>query len=101
MPPDMVRTFHDSGNGYGFTGFNPCSDFGQFWPSFIVYQFYEHLEDPAAGEADREGVVVADPVMLEARSSVRENLGSYLKKCTLDTTTTDTANCFAVGGHQH
>ena len=58
----------------------------------------EHVQDAAAGQADREGVVVADPVGLQGRPAARDDLAAQLVHGALDTPARHAADHLAVGG---
>ena len=66
VPADEVRPGHDRRDGYRLLVGDALRDAGELRPRLVVDPLDENLEDAAAGQADREGVVVADAICLEA-----------------------------------
>ena len=66
-----------------------------------VHLLDEHVDDPAAGQADGERVVVADAVALQHRTAVREDLLAELVDRALDAAAGDAADRLAVRADQH
>src|ERR687886_516210 len=61
----------------------------------------EDVEDPAAGQPDGEGVVVADAVPLEGRDAGLDDVLGLLVDRTLDAAAGDAAHSGAVGADEH
>ena len=101
MPPDEVRAADDGGDRDRFLGGDAARDAVELRPRLVVDALDEHLEDPAAGQADGEGVVVADPVGLVAREPVGEDLLAELVQRTLDAAAADRADRLAGVAHEH
>ena len=62
------------GDGDRPRGLDVGRDLGQLGEGLLRHLLHEDVQDPAAGETDREGVVVGDPVPLEHWLAVGHDL---------------------------
>ena len=57
--------FDNCCDGHRAAGLDVGCNVSQLWKSLLRHLLDEDVEDPAAGQANRERVVVADPVALQ------------------------------------
>ena len=73
-PADAAPAFDDGCDRHWFPRGDTRRDSLEFRPGRGVHPLDEHVDDAAAGEADREHIVIADTVSLQLCNAMAENL---------------------------
>jgi hypothetical protein len=96
---DPARAVDHGGDRDRLVGLYRGGDLGQFGEPLLVDRLDENVDDPAAGQADGEGVVVADPVALKDRLAASHDRRGQLVGRALDAAAGHAADDLAPGGH--